>query len=111
MLKTKTKKKKKFKIVEPIKEAQIIDYIPEKNDEILEGAIPDEDDYLNESISDDEDNIQVLEDKLFNNNDEEDDSKCMESIDILSKLTKTKTKKCQSSYSYGDSLETEVYKY
>ena len=30
MLKTKTKKKKKFKIVSPIKEAQIIDYIPEK---------------------------------------------------------------------------------
>ena len=112
MLKTKTKKKKKFKIVAPIKEAQIIDYIPEKknDDEILEGDIPDEDDYLNGSISDDEeDNIQILEEKLFNN-DDEDDSQCV-NLDILSKPNKAKTNECKSLYSYGDFLETEVYNY
>ena len=109
----KIKKKKKFKIVEPIKETQIIDYIPDKQsdngetDVVKEEDIPDEEDYLNECLSeDDEDNIQILEESLFNDNND-DDSKEVETIDILSNSKKTKGYQT----SYGDLLEKEKYNY
>ena len=84
MLKQKRKKKKKFVIIEPVKEAaQIIDYIPEKkkedtNDaggvpENVEGDLPEDFDYLNNTLdleSDDEEDIHILEQQLFQNDEE-----------------------------------------
>lgn len=115
MIKKTQKKKKKFKIVEPIKETQIIDYIPEKKsdndvaecDNVVGCDIPDEEEYLNECLSeDDEDNIQILEEKLFNDNNDS-DSKEVETIDILSNSKKIKDYQT----SYGDLLEKEQYNY
>ena len=120
MLKQKRKKKKKFVIIEPVKEAaQIIDYIPEKkkedtNDagvpENVEGDLPEDFDYLNNTLdleSDDEEDIHILEQQLFQNDEEHKEN-------MHQKLEDESTD-CSGEYNntslLGNILITEPYNY
>jgi hypothetical protein len=116
----KKKVKKKFKIIEPVKETQIIDYIPEKKEcsnnnsnstNNNEDENLDEIDYFSdEPLSEDEDesNIKLLEDKLFNDYFEKENDEdisldnAVESIDISDKIHN----------SHGNNqLQSESYNY
>ncbi len=106
-----TKKKKKFKIIEPVKETQIIDYIPEKKECNSEEIDIEEIEYLtDEPLSDEEDNIELLEEKLFSN---ENNEKSVNNVNVLfeSSIESTYVFDEIHNSSSCNNLEPEAYNY